>query len=58
MSKKEWVRDDEFAEICEAVTVMDINEVCKAFGRNKVYLMNKLKENGYVRKTIFVKKGV
>jgi hypothetical protein len=57
MSKREWIRDDEFAEICEAVAVMDIKEVCKAFDRNEVVIVGKLKRNGYIRKTIFVKKG-
>jgi len=55
MSKREWIRDDEFAEICEAVAVMDIKEVCKLFGRNEVSLVNKLKKNGYEKRTIFVR---
>jgi hypothetical protein len=55
MSKREWIRDEEFAEICKAVTVMDIREVCKLFGRNEVSLVNKLKKNGYAKKTISVK---
>jgi len=55
MSKREWIKDDEFLEICKAVAVMDIKEVCKLFGRNEVSLVNKLKKNGYAKKTIFVK---
>jgi hypothetical protein len=55
MSKREWIRDEEFAEICKAVPTIDIKEVCKLFGRNKVSLINKLKENGYEKRTIFVK---
>jgi hypothetical protein len=42
VSKREWIRDNEFAEICKAVPTMDIKEVCKLFGRNEVSLVNKL----------------
>jgi len=57
VSKREWIRDNEFAEICKAVPTMDIKEVCKLFGRNEVSLVNKLKKNGYTKKTIFVKES-
>jgi hypothetical protein len=51
-----WIKEKEWIQMCNLMETKDINEVCKAFGRNVTATRKRLQIEGFVKVELY-KKG-
>jgi len=51
-----WIKEKEWIQMCNLMETKDINEVCRAFGRNVTATRKRLSTEGFVKVELY-KKG-
>jgi len=50
-----WIKEKEWIQMCSLMETKDINEVCRAFGRNVTATRKRLQIEGFVKVELYIK---